>query len=162
MPSWGAQFGDRKRDSLAGGERARDLRARGAASGPIGQIAVETDDAEIDAPIDADHAGIFCDRIIDRVPRAVVDNRGTATEAARNALRGPGQQRRLLNILDADDLQPRVPKPRFLDLEIADDAIERGRIIARRQRMVVTRPGEPEILLQQIRGLRLRAGYANE
>src|ERR1700722_542953 len=148
-------------DPLAGGAPC-ELRACCAAGRPVGQIAVEAYDAEIDAPIDADHAGIFCDRIKDRVPRAVVDNRGTAAEAARNALRGPGQERCLFDVLDADNLQPRVPKPRFLDLEIADDAIERSRIIARRQRMVVARPGEPEILLQQIRSLRLRTGYANE
>ena len=96
----------------AAADPIKDCETRGrsgscsAAGGAVGEIAVEADHAEIDTPIDADHAGVFRDRVIHRVPRTVIDHRSGGAEPARNALRGPRQQRRLLDVFDADDLQP--------------------------------------------------------
>ena len=53
---------------FSGAERAEDGSGpRRAARRLIRPIAVETDDTEIDFPVHADHAGIFADRIEDRV-----------------------------------------------------------------------------------------------
>ena len=73
------------------GQPRRRLRPSGTAGRAIGQLAVKPDHAEIDAPTLADQAGILGDRVEDFVPRAVVDHRRSAAEAARNILCGPRQ-----------------------------------------------------------------------
>src|SRR6202007_1566745 len=119
---------------------------RGAAGRVVGPIAIEPDDAEIDAPIHADHAGVLGDRIIDRVATPVVDEGGAAAEAPRDRLRGPRQHRGFADIFDADDAQLGIPEPTLFGAEVTDDAIKRGRIIAGRYNPIVVRSGQPEIL----------------
>src|SRR5262245_18514288 len=60
------------------------------AGGVIGPVAVEPDDAPLDAPARADHAGVLGDRIVDGVLAAVRDLDDAAAEAARNGVGGPG------------------------------------------------------------------------
>src|ERR1700691_1430933 len=80
------------------------LRPRGAAGRFVGPISIESGDAEFDAPIRANKAGVLGDRVIDWMLRAVADHRGAATETAWNGLCRPGKYRGLTDVLDADDL----------------------------------------------------------
>src|SRR5262245_13752875 len=61
----------------------------------IGPVAIEPDDAPLDAPARADHAGVLGDRIVDSVLAAVGDLDDPAAEAAWNGVGGPGPERGL-------------------------------------------------------------------
>ena len=73
------------------------------------------------------------------MPEAVVDERRTRTEAARNGLRRPGQHGSLADILKTDDLQLGIPEPRLFGAKIADDAIECRHGIAGRDVTIIAR-----------------------
>ena len=98
----------------------------------VGVIAVEPVDAEINAPAKAVDVGIFGDRVEQRMPRAVVDHRGAVAIAARDRLRRPRQPGGLVDVLDADDAQLRVPEAIFLGVEVGDDTVERSGKVAGR------------------------------
>src|ERR1700729_1599905 len=99
----------------------------------VGPMAIEPRDAEVDPVIHADHAGIFADRIIDRVPGGVIDDRDAAAEAARDRLCRPRQGVELLDIFQADNAQFGIPEAEFLGAEIADNAVERPWKVACRE-----------------------------
>src|SRR5262249_20529125 len=91
------------RDCVLEALRGSALRPCRPATGIISPITIKPSDAEIDAPIHADHAGILRNRIINRPPGAVIDDRNPTAESARNSLGGPGQKIELANILKPDD-----------------------------------------------------------
>src|SRR5580692_5419961 len=96
--------------------------------------------------------------------RAVVDHRSAAAKAPRDRLRRPRQPRGLVDVLNPDDAQLRVPEAIFLGVEAGNDAVKRaGKVAGRHVAFValVARPGHPEIHLQPARRARLRdAGEA--
>src|SRR5260370_37572620 len=78
------------------------LRARHLAGGVVGPVAVEPDDAPLDAPARADHAGILDDGIMDDVSAAIRDLDDAAAVAAWNGLPGLPAERGLANVLDIE------------------------------------------------------------
>src|SRR5437764_7831414 len=94
-------------------------RPRHAAGWIVGPVAVEADQAPLHAPADAEPAGSFQDRIMDRVAGAVGDVRHRVAEAARNGLRraAPRPECDFPNTIDADDVEVRGPVLRFLVAE---------------------------------------------
>src|SRR5260370_6388633 len=93
------------------------LRARHLAGGVVGPVAVEPDDAPLDAPARADHAGILDDGIMDDVSAAIRDLDDAAAVAAWNGLRGPRAERGLANVLEIEDAQVGRPVHLFLLVE---------------------------------------------
>src|SRR5215472_8671935 len=89
-------------------------RPRRPAGRVVGPVAVEPDHAPLDPPVGADHAGVLLDRIVDRVPAAVGDLDAAAAEAPRDALRRPGAERGLADILETDDGEIAGPEGAFL------------------------------------------------
>src|SRR5262249_43219132 len=76
------------------------LRPRHLAGRVVGPVAVEPDDAPLDAPGGADHAAILGDGVMNDVPAAVRDFDDAAAEPAWNGLRGPGAERGLADLLE--------------------------------------------------------------
>src|SRR5438128_957914 len=93
-------------------ESRQTLRPRHAAGGIVGPVAVEPDHAPLHAPANAEPAGIFANRIVDGMGRAIRDPRDPAAEAARDRLRRalPGAERGLADAIDADDFQVGIPE----------------------------------------------------
>src|SRR5262249_32205305 len=83
----------------------RRLRPRHLARWIIRPVAVEADEAPLDPPARADHAGILGDRVMDHVPATIGDFDDAAAEAAWNGLRGPRAERGLAHLLEIEDAQ---------------------------------------------------------
>src|SRR5262249_53772915 len=128
------------------------LRPRHFAGRVVGPVAVEPDDAPLDAPAGADHAAILGDGIVDDVSAAVRDFDDAAAEAAWNGLRGPRAERGLADLLEIDDPQIGGPVHAFLLVEARGDPDQRVAVIARRQLALVFRAGEVEVHLQPVGG----------
>src|SRR5262249_45491831 len=77
-------------------------------------VAVETDDAPLDAPGHADHAGVLTDRVIHRMISPVAYSRDSCTVAARYRLRSPWAVCDFPYSVEADDLQIVLPEPTLL------------------------------------------------
>src|SRR5215468_2929475 len=97
------------------------LRARHLATGIVSPIAIEPDDAPLDAPARADHAGVLGDGIMDGVSAAIGDLDDAATVAAWNGLRGPRPERGLADVLEIEDAQIGRPVHVFLLVEARSD-----------------------------------------
>src|SRR5262249_50583038 len=93
------------------------LGARHLASGIVSPVAIEPDDAPLDAPARADHAGVLGDGIMDGVSAAVGDLDDAAAVAAWNGLRGPRAKRGLADVLEIEDAQIGCPVHGFLLVE---------------------------------------------
>src|SRR4051812_11743372 len=87
-----------------------------------------------------------------RAFRAVGKQRVAAAEAARDAVRRPGAEARLAHGLEALDLEIAAPEAAFLLAEPRSDLLERGAVVARRQLAFVTRSGQAEVEVEDIRG----------
>src|SRR5262245_52265743 len=94
--------GRHRRHRLCTSER---LRPRHLAGRVVGPVAVEPDDAPLDAPAGTDHAAILGDGIMDDVPAAVRDLDDAAAETAWNGLCGPRAERGLADLLEIEDAQ---------------------------------------------------------
>src|SRR5262245_54377113 len=122
------------------------------AGGVIGPVAVEPDDAPLDAPARADHAGVLGDRIVDGVLAAIRDLDDAAAEAAWNGVGGPGPERGLADLLEEQDAQISRPVHVFALIEARGDLHQRVAVIARRQLAFVLRAGQVEVHFQPVGG----------
>src|SRR5438105_2602933 len=100
-----------------------ELRPGHAAGRVVGPVAVEADHAPFHPPADAEPAGGFQDRIVDRMARAVRDARDTIAEPARDRLGGaaPWPECRFPDAVDAEDFQVGSPELGFLVAELGVD-----------------------------------------
>src|SRR5712671_4391961 len=122
----------------------RRLRPRHLARRAICPVAVEADDAPLDTPARADHAGVLGDGVVDHVAAAVGDFDDAATETAWNGLRGPRAERGLAHLLEIEDAQIGGPVHVFLLVEARGNAQQRVAVVARRQLALVLRAREIE------------------
>src|SRR5262249_40928357 len=106
------------------------LGARHLASGIVSPVAIEPDDAPLDAPARADHAGVLGDGIMDGVSAAVGDLDDAAAVAAWNGLRGPRAKRGLADVLEIEDAQIGCPVHVFLVVEARSDPHQRATVVA--------------------------------
>src|SRR5882672_6696169 len=102
------------------------LRPRRPACGIIGPVAVETDDAPLDAVTGADHAAVLDDRIIDPMPLAVGNQDRGGAEPSWNRARGPRLPSDLPDFLEPHDCKGRIPESAFLGGKSRHDLVERS------------------------------------
>src|SRR3954471_4122535 len=122
------------------------------AGGVVSPVAVEPDDAELDAVAETGETAILDNRIIYRARLAVADHRGGDAITPRDVVGLPGAERDLVDAVIPGDLQRRIPERALLVGEARGDLAQRP--FAGRQVAVVARAGKPEILLKKIGGLR--------
>src|SRR5262245_41591359 len=94
-----------KRDGRVIPAQVERLRPRHLAGRVVRPVAVEPDDAPLDAPARADHPGVLGDGIVDDVPAAVRDFDDAAAETAWNGLRRPRAKGGLAHLLEIEDAQ---------------------------------------------------------
>ena len=111
----------------------------------------------IHAPARADHAAVLDDRVADRAPHAVGDQRAAGAEAARDRAVGPGPERDLADLVEAFDPQGRVPEPAFLGREALLDGVERPGVVAGRELGVEARAPQIDGLFEPVGGEGRRA-----
>src|SRR5215212_5948793 len=94
--------------------RGARLRARRDAFRVVGPVAVDADHAPLHAPLPTDHAAVFDDRVADRPPVPVGDQRPAAAKAAGNGPVRPGPVGHFADAVEGRDLQVGIPEPAFL------------------------------------------------
>ena len=139
---------------LAKAARGRRSGTGGLAGRVVGPVAVDADDAPVHAPVRADHAAVLDDRVADRAPLAVGNQRAAGAEAARDRAVGPGAECDLPDLVETLDPQIRVPEPAFLGRKVSLDRVERPGILAGRELGVEPRAPEVEGLLEPVGGER--------
>src|SRR5690606_38676415 len=119
-----------------------------AASGAIGEVAVDADHAPFHAPGGADQSAVLDDGIADRPPAPVRGLGAAAAEAAGHGAGRPRPERHLPNAVEGHDLQAGVPELALLEGKTALDGGERGRLVAGWNDPVEARAGEVDVLFE--------------
>src|SRR5215471_15575599 len=122
------------------------LWARHLAGRIIRPVAVETDNAPLDAPGHADHAGVLTDRVIHRMIAPVADSRDNCAVAARYRLRSPWAVCDFPYSVEADDLQVGIPEPTLLMGKAGLDPTQGG--LTRWQHSIVARTDQVDAFFQ--------------
>src|SRR5262249_1293382 len=110
------------------------------ARGIVRPVAVETDNAPLDAPRHADHPGVLTDRVIHRVLAPVAHSRNGCAVAARYRLRSPRAVCDFPHSVEAKDLQIGIPETPFLLGETGSDPTQTS--LTRWQHAVVARTNQ--------------------